>query len=55
MANVEEVNVVDKKITTEISFSVGKSDEAKKIRCQVDTGASCNVITLHAIPVVIRR
>nr|XP_029716989.1 uncharacterized protein LOC115260199 [Aedes albopictus] len=49
VANVEEVNVVDKKITTEISFSVGKSDEAKKIRCQVDTGASCNVITLHAL------
>lgn len=49
VANVEEVNVVEKKITTGISFSVGKNVKEKKIRCQVDTGASCNVMTLHAL------
>ncbi|XP_055527046.1 uncharacterized protein LOC129719680 [Wyeomyia smithii] len=44
ITSVEEVNVVEKKITVMIGFTVQRGETPKKIRCQVDTGASCSVV-----------
>lgn len=44
ITSIEVVNVVEKKITVSVGFAMSKGDAPKKICCQVDTGASCNVI-----------
>lgn len=42
------MKVVEKKITTEVKFAYGKADP-KAIRCQIDTDASCKVISRHQL------
>ncbi|XP_055523186.1 uncharacterized protein K02A2.6-like [Wyeomyia smithii] len=49
ITSVEEVNVVEKKMTTEVKFAINKHEEPKGVRCQIDTGASCNVITRYEL------
>lgn len=46
ITSVEVVSAIEKRIMTDMELSLKKKEEPQRLRCQIDTGASCNVITL---------